>query len=123
MLKAFNRFFDSIDLLCERLGSIHIYVDRYFPSTRKCFACGFVMPHLSPRIRSWICTSCGDEHDRDYNAAKNILAEGVRIIGGTVTMTGAEASVANAGFSLSAGLRSPYITAASPKRGAEGARA
>ena len=51
-----------------------------FPSTRMCSSCGHVREALEPRVRSWTCETCGAEHDRDENAAKNIEAEGLRIL-------------------------------------------
>lgn len=57
-----------------------IKVDRYFPSSKTCSRCGKVKQGLSLSDRSYRCPSCGHTIDRDLNAAKNILAEGLRVI-------------------------------------------
>ena len=54
-----------------------IEIDRYYPSSKRCFACGTVNAALGGAKR-WACPACGVCHDRDENAAKNIRAEGVR---------------------------------------------
>ncbi len=51
-------------------------VDRFFPSSKRCSDCGHVLETLPLCLRSWRCPSCGVEHDRDVNAAKNILSAG-----------------------------------------------
>lgn len=62
-------------------GKELVKIDRWFPSTKTCHYCGHVLDgKLDVNIRSWVCPSCHAEHDRDINAAKNILKEGYRII-------------------------------------------
>jgi putative transposase len=51
-------------------------VDRFFPSSKRCSECHFVVETLPLEVRTWTCPECGTVHDRDKNAAKNILAEG-----------------------------------------------
>jgi putative transposase len=53
-----------------------IVIDRWYPSSRTCSACGHLLGALSLSTRHWTCPSCGSRHDRDINAAKNILAAG-----------------------------------------------
>lgn len=53
-------------------GGRVIVVDRFFPSSKRCHACGNVLDTLPLRIREWTCPSCGTVHDRDTNAAINI---------------------------------------------------
>jgi putative transposase len=50
-------------------------IDRWFPSTRMCSDCGRVRKKVPLSVRKWTCP-CGSTHDRDVNAAKNILAAG-----------------------------------------------
>jgi putative transposase len=59
-----------------RYGKTVVTIDRFFPSSKRCSACGHVLDALPLAIRSWECPSCGTTHDRDVNAAKNILAVG-----------------------------------------------
>ena len=58
-----------------------IFIDRFFPSSKLCSCCGYKNDLLQLSDREWVCPECGVMHDRDINAAKNILIEGKRIIG------------------------------------------
>ncbi|MER6947198.1 RNA-guided endonuclease TnpB family protein [Nonomuraea sp. NPDC000554] len=53
-----------------------VVVDRWFPSSKRCSACGTIQPSMPLNVRTWQC-ACGASHDRDVNAAKNILAAGL----------------------------------------------
>jgi putative transposase len=64
----------------ENEGKYLIKIDKWFPSTKKCNDCGYVNSELELSDREWICPSCGVKHDRDYNAAKNIQDEGIRLV-------------------------------------------
>jgi putative transposase len=64
---------------CERYGRTLAVVDRWYPSSKTCSACGHLLASLSLRTRHWTCPSCGARHDRDVNAAKNILAAGLAV--------------------------------------------
>jgi putative transposase len=61
-------------------GRTFVRVGRWFPSTKRCSACGFVVEKLLLSARRWTCPECGIEHDRDVNAAINIRQEGLRIL-------------------------------------------
>ena len=58
-----------------------VFVDRFYPSSKTCHNCGYVNKELKLSDRQWICPHCGEVIERDYNAALNILNEGMRIIG------------------------------------------
>lgn len=60
----------------ERYGRTVHTVDRWLPSSKMCSACGHLMHTMGLKIRTWQCPLCGTGHDRDYNAAMNILAAG-----------------------------------------------
>jgi putative transposase len=60
----------------ERYGRTVRIVDRWFPSSKTCSACGHVMDEMPLRVREWCCPTYGAVHDRDHNAAINILAAG-----------------------------------------------
>ena len=62
-------------------GKRVILVDRFYPSSKTCSVCGYINKELKLSDREWICPDCGNNHDRDINAAMNILLEGERIIG------------------------------------------
>ena len=73
-------------------------VDRWFPSSKKCHHCGFVVEKLPLSVREWDCPECDSHHDRDENAAKNLLAAGhvVTARGGRVRRKSATAGRRNA---------------------------
>jgi putative transposase len=54
-----------------------IAVDRWFPSSKTCSTCERINPTMPLGVRVWTCPGCGATHDRDVNAAKNILAAGL----------------------------------------------
>lgn len=54
-------------------------IDRWYPSSKTCSSCRHVLETLSLDERFWTCPSCGTVHDRDINASKNILAEGLSV--------------------------------------------
>ena len=55
-----------------------ILVDRFYPSSKTCSCCGYKKQDLKLSERFWTCPECGEHHDRDINAARNILLEGQR---------------------------------------------
>ena len=54
-------------------------INRWYPSSKTCSACGHLLAELSLSTRHWTCPGCGTRHDRDINAAKNILAAGLAV--------------------------------------------
>ena len=60
-----------------------VAIDRFFPSTRVCSCCGVVGPKRALHVRTWTCDACGVTHDRDANAAHNILAAGHAVRAGS----------------------------------------
>ena len=66
---------------CQWAGKRLVTVDRWYPSSQTCSACGHVNRDVRDlKIRQWKCPKCGAWHDRDVNAAKNILREGLSMI-------------------------------------------
>ena len=55
-----------------------IKIDRFFPSSKTCSTCGWIKQDLELKHRKWQCEYCDEIHDRDYNAARNILMQGLR---------------------------------------------
>jgi len=60
----------------EWYGRELIEIDRWFPSSKRCSSCGYTLDNLPLSVRSWTCPECRTLHDRDVNAACNILAVG-----------------------------------------------
>ena len=61
-------------------GRTYVEIGRFFPSSKRCSCCGFVKEKLPLDVRSWECHECGTTHDRDINAARNILAAGLAVL-------------------------------------------
>ena len=57
-----------------------IEVGRYYPSSKICHCCGHKMDYMELEVRNWTCPVCHSEHDRDINAAINIMNEGLRLL-------------------------------------------
>jgi putative transposase len=64
---------------CEWYGRELIKIDRWFPSSKRCGNCGYIVDKLPLNIREWECGLCHTKHDRDVNASKNILAAGLAV--------------------------------------------
>ncbi|MGW3740178.1 RNA-guided endonuclease InsQ/TnpB family protein [Streptomyces sp. NPDC005146] len=67
-----------LEYKCTWYGRNLVAIDRWFPSTKLCSACGTVQDKLPLNVREWTC-GCGATHDRDVNAACNILAAGLAV--------------------------------------------
>lgn len=67
-----------------------IKINRFYPSSKTCCECGWINQGLILSTREWTCKSCGVLHDRDINAAKNILKEGLKIYGQGLSITKVE---------------------------------
>jgi putative transposase len=81
-------------------GRTLMSVDRFYPSSKTCSACGQINGMLTLSDRRWTCATCNTEHDRDINAARNIRTEGLRLLG---EQTGPDGRTAESGRNLRAG--------------------
>lgn len=70
---AFYKFKQMLEYKSERTATQVFKVGRFFPSSQLCSNCGYRHKELKLSERTWLCPSCGESHDRDINAAKNIL--------------------------------------------------
>jgi putative transposase len=68
-----------LDYKARWYGRTFTRIDRFYPSSKRCSGCGHVVESLPLEIRSWTCPECRASHDRDINAAKNILAAGLAV--------------------------------------------
>ena len=73
---GWGEFRRQLEYKCQRYGRELVVIDRWYPSSKTCSACGHLLAELSLGTRHWTCPSCRARHDRDFNAAQNILAAG-----------------------------------------------
>lgn len=73
---GWGEFRRQLEYKAERAGRTLVVIDRWYPSSKTCSACGHLLAVLSLSTRHWTCPTCRTRHDRDLNAAKNILAAG-----------------------------------------------
>jgi putative transposase len=79
---GWGEFRRQLEYKAARYGRHLIVIDRWYPSSKTCSACGYLLSDLSLKTRHWSCPSCRTRHDRDINAAKNIRAAGLAVAGG-----------------------------------------
>jgi putative transposase len=77
---AFGELLRQVKYKALWSGKHFIQVDRFFPSTKLCSVCGYKNPSLSLSDREWSCPACATYHIRDFNSAKNIKTEGLRLV-------------------------------------------
>ena len=77
---GYGMFLGMLEYKLSDRGKCLVRVDKWFPSSQLCHCCGTINPLAKKLdVRKWTCPACGETHDRDINAAKNILTEGMRI--------------------------------------------
>jgi putative transposase len=76
---GFSEFIQKLQHVAAKYDTDIVKVDRFFPSTKLCFDCGYKNKALTLKDREWTCPECGEHHHRDVNAAKNILREGILV--------------------------------------------
>ena len=77
---SLNRFKTILEYKASWYGRDVIQIDRFCPSSKLCSNCDYKNNNLELKDRQWICPSCKTKHDRDFNASKNILNEGLKIL-------------------------------------------
>ncbi|WP_439657361.1 RNA-guided endonuclease InsQ/TnpB family protein [Lentzea sp. HUAS TT2] len=73
---GWGEFRAMLEYKAQRAGRVLVVVDRWYPSSKTCSTCGHLLTELALSTRCWTCPRCRSRHDRDINAAKNILAAG-----------------------------------------------
>lgn len=75
---SFSELIRQIEYKCNWYGKSFQKIDRWFPSSKTCHCCGHKEENMNLSVREWVCQKCNSVHDRDINAAKNILVEGFK---------------------------------------------
>lgn len=89
---SFFEFRRQLEYKAAMRGGIVVVADRWFPSSKTCSVCGTEQEKMPLAIRQWTCPDCGSIHDRDVNAARNLLAHGLAApSGSTASSAGCEA--------------------------------
>lgn len=71
---SWAEFFRMLEYKSQWAGRTFIRIDRFFPSSQTCSSCGYKNAAVKDeKVRAWTCPQCGARHDRDINAAINIL--------------------------------------------------
>ncbi|KWK00770.1 RNA-guided endonuclease InsQ/TnpB family protein [Burkholderia stagnalis] len=76
---GWSEFVRQLTYKAKWYGRMLIGIDRWHPSSKRCSDCGHTVAKLPLKIRTWACPGCGIAHDRDINAARNVLAAGLAV--------------------------------------------
>ncbi|MCL1999640.1 MAG: transposase [Turicibacter sp.] len=76
-----SKFVQILKVQAVKFGTTVVEIPRFYPSSKTCSNCDHRLEELPLSQRSWVCPNCGVEHDRDFNAATNILRVGASTLG------------------------------------------
>ena len=76
---AWSGFVSKLEYKAQWYGKEVVRIETFFPSSKTCSCCGHIKSKLALKERDWTCVSCNTKHDRDVNAATNILHRGITI--------------------------------------------
>jgi putative transposase len=76
---GWGEFVRQLEYKAVWYGRTLVAIDKWHPSSKRCFDCGHMLGSLTLDTRWWTCPQCGRVHDRDVNAAQNILAAGLAV--------------------------------------------
>lgn len=76
---GWSEFLRQLKYKANWYGRELVGIDKWFPSSKRCSDCGYTMPKMPLNVRQWTCPECGSVHDRDVNAARNVLAAGLAV--------------------------------------------
>ena len=84
---AWGTLVSMLTYKCQWNSRELVVIDRFYPSSKTCSSCSHLMDSIPLSVREWICPKCGTVHNRDINAAKNILIQGLNILSGCGTQS------------------------------------
>jgi putative transposase len=76
---SWSEFVRQLEYKAQWYGRTLIGIDRWYPSSKRCSDCGHTVSKMPLNVREWVCPECGATHDRDINAARNVLAAGLAV--------------------------------------------
>lgn len=76
---GWSEFVRQLEYKAHWYGRELVGIDKWFPSSKRCSDCGYTAPKMPLNVRQWTCPKCGATHDRDVNAARNVLAAGLAV--------------------------------------------
>lgn len=76
---SWSEFLRQLEYKAKWYGRELVGIDRWYPSSKRCSDCGHTVPKMPLSVREWACPECGSIHDRDINAARNVLAAGLAV--------------------------------------------
>jgi putative transposase len=76
---SWSSFVNMLEYKAKWYGKEIRKIDRWYPSSKTCSSCDYIIEKLPLSVRKWKCPKCGENHDRDINAAKNIHRQGLTI--------------------------------------------
>jgi putative transposase len=74
---SWSEFVRQLEYKARWYGRTLISIDKWYPSSKRCSKCGYTAQKMPFNIRGWVCPECGAIHDRDINAARNVLTAGL----------------------------------------------
>jgi putative transposase len=77
---GWSEFVSQLEYKAEWYGRSLVRIDKWYPSSKRCFDCGHILDSLPLDVRHWTCPECGVAHDRDINAAQNIRSVGLTVL-------------------------------------------
>ncbi|MFL9929275.1 RNA-guided endonuclease TnpB family protein [Paraburkholderia sp. RL18-103-BIB-C] len=76
---SWSEFVRQLEYKAQWYGRTLVGIARWYPSSKRCSDCGHTVARMPLNVRSWTCPECGSIHDRDINAARNVLAAGLAV--------------------------------------------
>jgi putative transposase len=77
---GWSEFVSQLEYKAAWYGRNLVKIDKWYPSSKRCYDCGHILDSLELDVRVWTCPECGVVHDRDINAARNIHAVGLTVL-------------------------------------------
>lgn len=87
---GWGEFMVILEYKARWYGKEVVFINRFYPSSKRCNHCGYINKGLTLKDRQWVCPQCGEVIERDYNAALNILDEGKRMIRERIGLSSSE---------------------------------